>query len=157
MNQFKALSITVLVALLLAGCGQKQKEETFGDAQSVDASLNLLVADSAMMEKDAQLTGEAYDPATLSQVPAAVDQMAGSGASITNPTPQDIQQALKNAGLYSGDVDGKIGPKTKRAIREFKTANNLKIDGKVGPQTWAKLAPYYDAPQETATVVGIAE
>ncbi|PIY82552.1 MAG: peptidoglycan-binding protein [Candidatus Omnitrophica bacterium CG_4_10_14_0_2_um_filter_44_9] len=50
-----------------------------------------------------------------------------------------IQQALKNLGLYSGEVDGSIGPKTKEAIKEFQSKNSLAADGKVGPKTWAAL------------------
>ena len=54
----------------------------------------------------------------------------------------DIQKALKKAGYYAGEIDGKIGPQTKKAIMEFQTANALKVDGKVGPQTWTKLQQY---------------
>lgn len=55
------------------------------------------------------------------------------------PDGTAIQKALKNLGLYSGAVDGKIGPKTKEAIREFQKKNNLTPDGKVGPKTWMLL------------------
>jgi murein L,D-transpeptidase YcbB/YkuD len=58
------------------------------------------------------------------------------------PTPEDIQKALKNAGLYAGSVDGKIGPKTKKAIEEFQSKNGLTADGKVGPKTWERLKSY---------------
>ena len=59
-----------------------------------------------------------------------------------NPTNQEIQQSLKNAGLYAGTIDGVIGPHTKKAIREFQEQNNLTADGRVGPLTWAKLGQY---------------
>lgn len=55
---------------------------------------------------------------------------------------KDIQKALKNAGFYAGAIDGKIGPKTKKAIEEFQAAKGLKADGKVGPRTWAELAKH---------------
>ena len=59
---------------------------------------------------------------------------------------------MKNAGLYAGLVDGKIGPMTKKAIEEFQKANNLKADGKVGLKTWAALSSYLTKPVEaTAT------
>jgi murein L,D-transpeptidase YcbB/YkuD len=57
-------------------------------------------------------------------------------------TNKDIQIALKNAGLYNGQINGKIGKKTKRAIREFQKANGLKADGKVGPKTKDLLLQY---------------
>lgn len=56
------------------------------------------------------------------------------------PTNKNIQQALKNAGIYNGPVDGNIGPKSKKAIRDFQTQNGLSPDGKVGARTWKKLS-----------------
>ncbi len=62
---------------------------------------------------------------------------------IANPSKKDIQIALKNAGYYSGSVDGKIGPKTSNAIMEFQKDNGLKVDGVVGKNTWESLGQYY--------------
>jgi len=55
---------------------------------------------------------------------------------------RQIQTALKNAGYDPGTIDGKMGPKSKKAIKDFQTANGLKADGKVGPKTWSKLSTY---------------
>ena len=55
---------------------------------------------------------------------------------------KEIQTALKNAGYYSGSIDGKIGKQTKKAIREFQSANGLKADGIVGPKTRDLLLQY---------------
>lgn len=55
---------------------------------------------------------------------------------------RQIQTALKNAGYDPGVIDGKIGAKTKTAVKDFQTANGLKADGKVGAKTWAKLSAY---------------
>ncbi|OIO38973.1 MAG: hypothetical protein COT00_05185 [Candidatus Omnitrophica bacterium CG07_land_8_20_14_0_80_50_8] len=52
---------------------------------------------------------------------------------------QQIQTALKNAGFYTGKIDGKIGPGSKRAIEAFQESKGLKADGKVGPKTWSAL------------------
>lgn len=57
-------------------------------------------------------------------------------------TTRDIQVALKNAGFDPGAIDGKLGPMTKQAIKEFQRVKGLKIDGKVGPQTWGELSKY---------------
>jgi murein L,D-transpeptidase YcbB/YkuD len=57
-------------------------------------------------------------------------------------THKDIQLALKNAGFYSGNIDGKIGKNTKKAIREFQKTNGLKTDGIVGPKTRDLLLQY---------------
>lgn len=55
---------------------------------------------------------------------------------------QEVQIALKNAGFDPGSVDGKLGRRTKAAIRDFQTANSLNPDGKVGPKTWSKLSRF---------------
>lgn len=57
-------------------------------------------------------------------------------------SPRQIQTALKNAGYYKGPIDGKIGPKTKEAIRSFQKAKGLKADGMVGKRTTEKLSKY---------------
>ena len=57
-------------------------------------------------------------------------------------TKKEIQTALKNAGYYFGAIDGKIGPKTKEAVKVFQTDNGLKVDGVVGPKTQRLLSEY---------------
>ena len=56
----------------------------------------------------------------------------------------DIQKALKGAGQYSGGIDGKIGPDSREAIRNFQKDNGLTADGVCGRQTWAKLKTHLD-------------
>lgn len=53
-----------------------------------------------------------------------------------------IQKALKNAGYYQGAVDGKVGSKTKQALRNFQRDNGLDPDGVCGRQTWARLQSF---------------
>ena len=81
---------------------------------------------------------------TQSSTPAvqAPVQPVQMPSTIAKPTAIEIQTALKNAGYYTGNVDGKIGPKSKLAIEEFQKANGLNADGKVGPKTWAALGKY---------------
>ena len=52
---------------------------------------------------------------------------------------KDIQKALKGAGYYSGTADGKIGPDSREALRNFQRDNGLTPDGVCGRQTWDKL------------------
>ena len=60
------------------------------------------------------------------------------------PSTREIQQALKNAGFYQGSVDGKMGPVTREAVKEFQRVHGLNDDGVVGRQTWTKLKAYAD-------------
>jgi len=38
-----------------------------------------------------------------------------------------VQQALKDKGLYSGAIDGKLSPQTRDAISAFQKANKLEV------------------------------
>ena len=65
------------------------------------------------------------------------------------PTGIEIQTALKNAGFYTGSIDGKLGLKSKKAIEDFQKANGLKVDGKVGPKTWEAMSKHLNAAVES--------
>ncbi|MCM8778827.1 MAG: peptidoglycan-binding protein [Candidatus Omnitrophica bacterium] len=62
--------------------------------------------------------------------------------SLPKPTIRNIQSALKRAGFYTGEIDGKLGPKTREAIKKFQRDKGLKVDGIVGKTTWRELFPY---------------
>lgn len=51
-----------------------------------------------------------------------------------------VQSLLKEVGFDPGKIDGKIGAKTKEAVRAFQKAHKLKVDGKIGYQTLSQLA-----------------
>jgi len=57
---------------------------------------------------------------------------------------QDVQMALKNAGYYVANVDGKIGAQTKAAIGKFQKDHGLQVDGVVGQKTWQELKVYLE-------------
>jgi len=57
-------------------------------------------------------------------------------------TTKEIQTALKNAGFDPGAIDGKTGPRTKQAVKEFQKTKGLKVDGVVGPKTLIELERY---------------
>lgn len=56
----------------------------------------------------------------------------------------EVQKALKAAGFNPGSIDGKLGPKTKSAIRRFQKSHDLKVDAKVGRNTWKLLRKYLE-------------
>jgi peptidoglycan hydrolase-like protein with peptidoglycan-binding domain len=58
------------------------------------------------------------------------------------PTTKEIQTALKNAGFDPGSFDGKMGPRTRQAIKDFQKSKGLVPDGVVGQKTWANLSKY---------------
>ena len=50
-----------------------------------------------------------------------------------------LQAALQQLSYYEGELDGKFGKLTQKAVKAFQKANELKVDGKVGDLTKAKL------------------
>ena len=55
---------------------------------------------------------------------------------------KQIQIALQKSGFYKGKIDGKIGPQTRQAIREFQKSKGLRVDGVMGSKTWEELKKY---------------
>ena len=58
---------------------------------------------------------------------------------VAGVSAMDLQKALIRAGLDPGPADGKIGKKTKAAVKQFQKRNDLNPDGIVGKKTWALL------------------
>lgn len=56
-----------------------------------------------------------------------------------NANVAKLQELLKAAGCYNGDIDGAFGPQTDEAVRLFQRKNGLTVDGIVGAKTWAAL------------------
>jgi peptidoglycan hydrolase-like protein with peptidoglycan-binding domain len=50
-----------------------------------------------------------------------------------------VQQALKDKGHDPGEVDGKMGPKTQSALRDYQQKEGLKATGRVDNETASKL------------------
>jgi len=128
----------------LTGCGKKQQAlEEMQEPMSMEA-LSKVPAEGQPAGEAKALPTQAPEAVSsaVPQTPVAAEQLSLAASTTTKPTNQEIQTALKNSGFYAGEVDGKIGHKTKMAIEEFQKANNLKPDGKVGPKTWAALSKY---------------
>ena len=117
MSKFLTVSVVIfLTALTVTGCSKKEATTESTDmtmpmsvsVESTSPSTNMITKAGTPVETSASAT----QPAVSQPMPAPA---VTNG--YTAPSAQDIQQALKNAGLYNGSVDGKIGPGTKKAIQ----------------------------------------
>ena len=54
-----------------------------------------------------------------------------------------IQARLLNLGFYSGAVDGKMGPRTRDAIKSFQRHHELKEDGECSPELISAIKDIY--------------
>ncbi|CAN1508953.1 Peptidoglycan binding-like [Rhabdaerophilaceae bacterium] len=70
-------------------------------------------------------------PATAPSVP--VERLRPSPPSPTEPTEallSEIQRELAKRGHFKGEADGKVGPRTTQAIRDFQFAQRVAVDGR---------------------------
>ncbi len=135
------LFVLFLAAIFLSGCATTTKKHNV-QIQQLQDRVNYLESElekknmeMAATEKDAFVSYD-YD-ISLDGKSAAKKDSRKSKLSV-----KEAQTALKNSGFYKGPIDGKVGPKTKEAIKEFQKANGLKADGMVGKQTARKLSIY---------------
>lgn len=136
--------VTILVGLIVVSVsffGCKGRSDKSQQVTGLEGSGTATMEDMAA----APILEPAQTVATEPIPPTAAPQIAQTAVTIPQEKTardMDIQRALKAAGFYAGAIDGKIGPRTKRAIEEFQKAKGLKVDGKVGLKTWAELEKY---------------
>lgn len=61
------------------------------------------------------------------------------GAALDSSTVQQIQTKLNEQGFDVGPVDGKFGPKTRQALRQFQQKQGIETTGQIDQQTLAAL------------------
>ena len=131
-------TVSILV-LSLAGCAAGRRGATVDETQvrvsDMEKDLEEKNAEIEDLKDQVRDLDEQLKRTKPASAPAPVERSSSA---------KDVQTALKNAGLYSGSVDGKIGSGTKKAIREFQESNGLKADGVIGQKTWDKLKTYLD-------------
>jgi peptidoglycan hydrolase-like protein with peptidoglycan-binding domain len=149
-----------ILAIAVSGCASTQMK-----TQNEQIESRVTDLEKSVQAKDAEIVDLQYQVKDLSSKvdgskPAEADQAAPQASqdstdqadSVKVPegadsaqivrvkvNPEKIQRALKSAGVYTGRVDGKIGPGTKEAIIEFQKSHGLKADGVLGKKTWDEL------------------
>jgi peptidoglycan hydrolase-like protein with peptidoglycan-binding domain len=126
------IALSAICLIFLVGCKQKAEEPTLEPSLTTEATQSPEQAAEVQTQSQTSVAPAETVVATQETTPEVQ-------AVFVKPTVEEIQQALKNLGLYGGNIDGDLGPKTQKAIEDFQAQNNLKVDGKVGPKTWEKL------------------
>jgi len=132
---FRRLILVVFLAVFLAGCATGSKKQTTLSQpvvseqpqeayQQESYSKSYDVGDTWSSESYVKPAKKTYSEATIEL------------------NLKQIQRALRSAGFYQGSIDGKIGSRTRKAIRKFQAANGLKADGIVGKRTSTELYKY---------------
>ena len=155
-NSLWVILVAFFVILAISGCEtvpKKFKEEVSGIKTKVDtlesrvggveekqAGLERTTAEQNQALEELKTRKETKEKTNISVKPRSSVR--------SKEHTKEIQAYLKNAGFYNGKIDGVKGRNTKRAIKEFQTANGLNPDGVVGKKTWELLSKYASAPSQ---------
>ncbi len=125
-----------------------------------DLEKNLQAKDAEIVDlqyqvKDLSSKVDGSKPAEADQASAGSTESADQGESMktlessskaqiirVKISIEQIQRALKSAGVYTGSVDGRLGSGTRAAIVDFQKSHGLKADGVLGHKTWDELKVY---------------
>jgi peptidoglycan hydrolase-like protein with peptidoglycan-binding domain len=95
-------------------------------------------------------TGEAAESASTSPTFEASHALP-SGGNLSKDNVRWAQLELRNRGLYSGSLDGVVGPQTKHAIAQFQKDNGLSRTTALDQQTMKVLVGHFDSGQGSST------
>ncbi|MFA5096589.1 MAG: peptidoglycan-binding protein [Candidatus Omnitrophota bacterium] len=140
------LPLLAIFAFSLVGCASR------GQLRQKDSEIQILKNQVSLLESQIQNKDQELVTLTeaLSAKEAELAKAEAGQASVKRsdrkvkayPTTKDFQTALKNAGYDPGWIDGRMGKKTRDAIKAFQKANDLKANGRMGKKTWALLGKY---------------
>jgi peptidoglycan hydrolase-like protein with peptidoglycan-binding domain len=92
------------------------------------------------------LYGPATDAAAFTPGPSPEPAPGPVGENRSTSTTEQIQAFLRDAGLYTGDVDGKYGPATTAAVVAWQTSQHIDADG-----VWGQTSNGLAFPPEGST------
>ncbi len=158
--------LAVAATAVLSGCAHSRVRQDMSRLQQqmgiIDERVTQLERTSLSGFSTGSTTGPVETGSTATEPNPSPMRHARTGTATTastasiKPSTREIQKALKNAGFYQASVDGKMGPQTRAAVKEFQRVHGLHDDGIVGRQTWSKLRAYVDL-AETGGDVHAAE
>lgn len=137
MKQMIFAVLGLVILLSFAGCSTMRS----GSMKSLENRVQALETRVQTVESELQSAAPAASTVSTSEAEVLTTKKE-EVLTAENMTKKQIQQALKNAGYYDGEIDGKIGRKTKAAIMEFQKNMVLKADGVAGKNTKEKLLKY---------------
>ena len=141
---FRLLTFSFAVIVFTSGCAttRAHKPDAAQDLQQQTADLqNQLIA------KDQEIQDLKYQLESSRQaLPVTNFSTANSDKynilRVSGVSAQEVQRALMRAGFDPGPIDGKLGKKTRLAVKAFQRKHGLMADGVVGDKTWSALRAY---------------
>jgi len=141
---FRAVLFVGALAMV-SGCTTEERHRY--DMTSLQTQIGVLRSEISRLDQSLRETEAALQAAQEGKKATGVLSLPKSKPAYRTPSgfklsAVDLQRALKNAGYYQGTIDGKIGLRTKKAIRNFQRDQGLVTDGICGRQTWARLKSF---------------
>jgi peptidoglycan hydrolase-like protein with peptidoglycan-binding domain len=137
----RAILVTVsATALALSGCsmfraeGSSQRSQAPASSQSSQQAAPSTAQSSSTTSRSA-----AAQPGASSSTTDYDNTASGTSMRMSADEVRQAQQKLKDDGDYTGQVDGKMGPKTAQALKKFQQSNGLPQTGKLDRQTASRL------------------
>ncbi|MFA5361983.1 MAG: peptidoglycan-binding domain-containing protein [Candidatus Omnitrophota bacterium] len=132
-----------MLVMSMGGCASTAKKQDL-DSQGMRNQISVLEARLQSKDQEIESLRDALNKTTEEKAAQGGLEVPLENKKISaevnmHPSVPQIQTALKNSGYDPGAIDGKLGKKTREAVKAFQAANNLKVDGKVGSQTWGVL------------------
>ncbi|MDD5565454.1 MAG: peptidoglycan-binding domain-containing protein [Candidatus Omnitrophica bacterium] len=136
----KGLAVVLALGFFVSlnGCATSARQKDL-EIQRLRNQVSALQAQLDQRE-ESRVAQSMVQPEVVSRQMRPTKKVIGEAKS--RPSLAQIQIALKNAGYYSGSIDGKMGAQTRNAIKTFQRDNNLLADGRVGKKTWSLLRGY---------------
>lgn len=143
-RNFKIFFLFVFGTAFLIGCATAPKKANPNDLSNQVTALEqqIAVKDQEIQDLRAQLDSQSRAlPADNEGTVSSLTVKKSKYIRVEGVSVYDVQAGLKRAGFNPGPIDGRMGAKTKRALKEFQRRRNLSADGIVGEKTWALLKP----------------
>ncbi len=76
----------------------------------------------------------------VAELPSNPDlDAAAADMALTQPEVQQLQETLRDLGYFSGPADGRRGPRTREALRDFQSEQGLPATGSLDPTTVTRI------------------
>ena len=134
LGKFSIISASIASSLALTACGETQSERGLSGAAIGAGTGAVIGAVTPIGPAGGALIGGAAGAATgvlttSSQVNLGKPAYHGGGSG-GNAAVRDIQSGLQRLGYNPGPADGRMGPKTSAAIRQYQQDNGMAVDGR---------------------------
>lgn len=142
------LATTVIGTSAFAASSDMQRQQQPTPQQTQKQS-----SGNAQTQNGSQRIARSQQGASPQDTRSATNDRPISTQNLSRREVRQVQQALDNDGFHAGPADGRWGPETRSAIKQFQQSKNIRADGRLNRQTVADLGLNASefSPRSTAT------